>query len=456
MTNLSTTSLAASCPVLALNFTDTPAVSFANTRSIVAGHEDTPRMGHSHNITQAFTGTSAQAKDYLIGLLSASIVMFAFFSLWLSVVLALKCAGYRRVGLWSGAGMGIPSQRQHLPSEIAPTTVYKGAEGVAGVDASKATDPTDVAQGHPAQQWNDDEVDPVAPALECADSDNATAWEKLVRRRERRIRNVRIALLLSGTAIVVGAILMLVYGVRGLNQSIGFGHSGLDQGESLANTGVSLIDAFLERQNATLTAAQAVQEASNVTLCPQVKTAICSDPAEFDCGMIFDALPSFLSMMDDIATQLTSTQGDLNETAALINSANAALSSFDWAFWVAAGAVILLIFCTLIILNGVILAWRKQLHGTKWQRVTSRLRAWFIVPLFVVLLIIGWIFSMVFVIGSAATADFCYDSPNGNVVVRLFRWQSRRPRLVELCGGLGIGSTQTYTSFVGSRARRPY
>jgi hypothetical protein len=38
----------------------------------------------------------------------------------------------------------------------------------------------------------------------------------------------------------------------------------------------------------------------------------------------------------------------------------------------------------------------------------------------VILLILGWIFSMVFVIGSAATGDFCYGSPDENVVVRLW------------------------------------
>jgi hypothetical protein len=39
-----------------------------------------------------------------------------------------------------------------------------------------------------------------------------------------------------------------------------------------------------------------------------------------------------------------------------------------------------------------------------------------IVPLFILLTVIGFLFSIIFITGSISTADFCYNSPDGPVL----------------------------------------
>jgi len=50
-------------------------------------------------------------KNYVIGLLSASIVIFAVFAVWLSTLLMLKCCcGYKMVGFFSGKEVRLPKK----------------------------------------------------------------------------------------------------------------------------------------------------------------------------------------------------------------------------------------------------------------------------------------------------------------------------------------------------------
>jgi hypothetical protein len=417
------------------------AAVFSNTAPIVRSH-DTPRFGHVRNITLVMSGSQEEAKSYLVGLLCASFVIFGFFLAWLVLVLIFKCLG-KRVGFLSGSSVRLP------PSPVVPATVPvlpgggendknghdasigSGNSGDANDDQQDANDGQQVPGDDQAVVDIDEKADDVCEQAqdgmpqkisehELTDSKPGDTelelqkWQKQVKSTERLLRNIRIAVILSGLVIVAMAILMVAYGVKGLNSSVSDGKDGLVQGENLAYSGVELINTYMSHQNATIASAQEVVAGSNETICPQAKEVICSNP-DVDCS-VFEGYPSFLAAVDQLYAQLTDTKADLNEAAALMNDASEYIDNFTWAFWVATAIVLLYAICTLLILNGIILAWQKKLHGTCWQRTTSRIRGWFIIPLFIFLLILGWIFAMVFVIGSAASGDFCYDSPDANVV----------------------------------------
>jgi hypothetical protein len=450
---MSNTSNLTTCPAASsINVTTTKyivsegAAVFSNTAPIVRGH-DTPRFGHERNITVAILGSSQEAsKSYLVGLLSASIVIFCIFLAWLVVVLLFKCLGYNRVGFLSAnvrlpirpvvpptkpvlhggseaeasdheainvSGNSGDAEDAQLLDEHKKSSpderVAKDKDLVNGDDDEKASDIPEQAQDELPQKISDELTDSQLIDMEL----ELQEWERKVKATERFVNMLRIAVILSGLVIVAMAILMVAYGVKGLHSSVKDGKSGLDQGENLAYAGVGLINTYMYHQNATLAAAQDVAAGSNETICPQAKEIICSN-SDVDCS-VFDSYP-FLSNVDQLYSTLTGTKDDLNEAAALMNDVNESIDKFAWAFWVAAAMVLLYAICTLFILNGVVLAWQKKLHGTCWQRTTSRIRGFVVVPVFVVLLILGWIFSMVFVIGSAASGDFCYDSPDVNVV----------------------------------------
>jgi hypothetical protein len=362
-----------------------------------------PRFGHTNNITAAITGSNEDVKNYVIGLSAASIALFAFFVIWFLIVIAMKCMGFSVVGFFSGSNVRIPPP---------PSTSVNASNG-------KIESDYDYDGGMNGQDLQDVNVDGEMNLSEDNNEDLAN-WKKEVHLRERRIRNIRIAVIASGVIIIVMSILMIVMGVTSLNDSVKDGRDGLAQGESLTNDAVTLIDSYLYRQNSTLEAARNVQQTSNDVICPSLREIICSDASSFDCDYILDlgSNSAVTSALNEIVTQLVEIRSDLVEVGAIIDNIDQQVTNFTWAFWVAAGAVILMAICTILILNGVILAWQKKLRGTCWQSTTSRFRGYCIVPLFVTLLLIGFVFSMVFVMGYTATSDFCYNSPDENVQVR--------------------------------------
>jgi hypothetical protein len=91
---------------------------------------------------------------------------------------------------------------------------------------------------------------------------------------------------------------------------------------------------------------------------------------------------------------------------------------FDWAFWVATACTYALAVICAVFICGVILAWREQAPPTFGWHL-----AHIILPLFLFFLLLAWVFTMVFIIGSTATTDFCANSPDGRVDSLLRRIQ---------------------------------
>jgi hypothetical protein len=92
---------------------------------------------------------------------------------------------------------------------------------------------------------------------------------------------------------------------------------------------------------------------------------------------------------------------------------------------VAAGSSLGLATLCLFILLGILLVSPKQQqndeerlpNGFKW------IRSWVIVPLFLLLTVVGWLFSMIFIVASIGSADMCIDSPDGPVLSILSQLQ---------------------------------
>lgn len=407
-----------SCPARDREFNITNGIAYEMSRSIERIHYTTPRFGHTNNLTAVLAGDPGAARDYLVGLVSASIAMFAFFAVWLATILLLKCCGYR-VGFLSGRRVLVarkpepPTGVEVVAAQHTPTGSEEEHEGLA-----EEQPPVAINAETPLKDTAADEV------LDEEYREKLAAWERDVRIKQRRMRRIRITVLVSGTVIVVAAILMVVMGMGSLSGSVGTGLGALSHLQSLCESAAGIIEDFMVSQNATNVAVKSLKLDLN-TICPPLREELCANATTGqDCN--FDGLPSgddisnFFSInQGDIYKNLVDLQKDLLEIADFAEMINAKASNLNWAFWLAAAFVILLAICTLLIMNGVIQAWRRKLGNNCWSKFTSCTRHWFVLPVFVVLLILSWIFSMIFVIGSTSTADMCYQNPNENVLVGL-------------------------------------
>lgn len=386
------------CPASAgRQFPETEAAVFQNTAAINGGR-NIPRFGHTDNMTVlvevATNGAAAsdeemaQMRSYLLGLVSAAILIFAFFCFWVVLLLVLKCLGYRRVGFFSGSNIEIP------PKPTEPMDPNQD-----GIDKDEGLALTTAGRGG-GDGSDDDEHGDGAEGGNLNYKRELEIWKAAVQVRETRQRRIRITVLLCGLLIVVMCVLFLVFGVRSLNQSYNSIREGLRRAEDQAMDAVYILDNFTIAHNGTLAAVQTLDETDFcgpilLVLCPLLTQQFGLTFTDGDC-QLNGQLQSFIqSASDTLMKELDYTRSDALEIAQLLDALDNRVGSFVWAFWVAAAVAILLMILTIFIMSGVILAWQNKLHGNCIQKFFSGIRGWLIVPIFIFLVVLGWIFSMV-------------------------------------------------------------
>jgi hypothetical protein len=457
-----------------------------------------PSNSSSSEYATTTTASLVERRDYVVGLLSIPIVMFLFFAVWLGMLGVFRCRP-RRFGFLAGRRIVLPNRpkmtrRRSTDREVVATTdserrtlleepdchddeflstssgiCERAADGsptesdaqpdfapkdsceaattncpIGSTDLAKpvtSSDPSQrsVSPGLPDPEAEDESHEPlhIIPESLAVEKQQIEDWKELVRKREMRMARIRIAVLVSGLTIVVMAVLMIVYGVQNLSASVSDSLNGIDAALNLCDAALALLDSYVGFRTETMSVTKEAIDTTNYTVCPEVEQLLCGGAA---CTDVLAQIVDALSQSSVVFDSITSVRSDVENIQAMLTYVKSTIVSFNWAFWIAAGAVVLLAVCTLILMNSVVLAWRhRQLSGGCWYRWTSRFRGFVVVPIFTFLLVLGWVFSMVFVIGSMASADFCVNSPDANVLVS--RRCVSRPRLND-------GDFLTHTLFV--------
>ena len=241
---------------------------------------------------------------------------------------------------------------------------------------------------------------------------------------KKRLRRLRIALLVTGTCIVICSVIMISKGVNGLWYTVNAGREGLVQGTNLAEKGVDIVDGLINTYNDTI---QAAKQLDLRKICPSARDELCAlnNPLYVAGDKCFPDADEVWNVLEknqkEIAEQVGSIKPDLVELDILLHDINNQIKSFDWAFWVAGTAVLILAIITILQMIAMWLPFlspqeveekscgRKFLHHMK--------HSWFVVPLYIFVVTISWVFSTTFIIASMVSADFCYDSPNQRMVV---------------------------------------
>jgi hypothetical protein len=363
-------------------------LAFKNTDAIEFMHDAPPRFGHHSDLGRFIAGDSDDEDDYIKGLLATSIAMFCFFSVWITILLILKCCGPKRVGFWSGRG-----------SPLQPLPPKSGNESVASIASS-------AQEGAETEAFRNFR-------------ENLREWAKQMKASRRCLNICRVIVLCCGTAIIVNASLMVSKGITSLVKTLDGGRDVINLIGDLARQAIFMVDAFLETAEKARDDTVVLLEATN-GFCPDVREELCTNVLNAtNCN--FTGIPYALEL-ENLVDYFDGVKGLAFEEvvkfrADLVTMKDAAdemdnnAQNFNWAFWIAASFSLALSVLCFLMMICVVLVWVHKL-----PRVFHYFRMVVVVPCFIFLVLISWAFSMVFVIGSMATADMCIDSPDGIIL----------------------------------------
>ncbi|KAL3919076.1 MAG: hypothetical protein SGILL_003939 [Bacillariaceae sp.] len=196
-------------------------------------------------------------------------------------------------------------------------------------------------------------------------------------RRNTRMRRVRVTVAFCALGIVVAAVLFLVMGMDSLLQSANVTANGIDRLQ---------------------------QQAQEVSTQPELREMVTYLDGTFQLVVEPEAL-------QDMET-------DLQTLQALLDQADKYYpTTLNWTFWVAVGCNLALAVIALCICATVMLLY----FGRPLPRAFRCLRSFFLIPLFLFLVVLGWAFTTVFIVGSVGAADACINSPDAAMLALLNR-----------------------------------
>jgi hypothetical protein len=194
--------------------------------------------------------------------------------------------------------------------------------------------------------------------------------------------------------------------------------------KDLLQGGIDLIDTILEKQTLSSTEMDAVLNAVN-SICPEVRDPLCTNITDpITCNLdgddvgevVLNFITFFATARSLVYEELFQCRADLVDMLVVADEMEDYGETFNWALYCSmAFSLALAVLCACVIIGAVF----------KLSRVIKCLEHVVLVPVFVLLVILSWVFSMVFVIGSIGLADMCIDSPDDRVMILLEKFRSR-------------------------------
>jgi TM2 domain-containing membrane protein YozV len=122
---------------------------------------------------------------------------------------------------------------------------------------------------------------------------------------------------------------------------------------------------------------------------------------------VFDYFDGTFSLV--IEEMVESMQQDLRTLQELLSQAERYYpTTLNWSFWVSVGCnMALALVCVLIFM-----AVMRLYFGYPVQQWLKTTRSFVLIPIFLFLIVMGWVFSTVFIAASIGMADVCIDSPD--------------------------------------------
>jgi hypothetical protein len=419
------------------------AADFSNTPAIELMHERSPRFGNSDELLTLIQGNDDD-NEYVQGLIASSIVAGVFFLLWAFLIIYLNCYNKgSNPSLLSGQALQVspPPQAPKYP-HVETENDSEEEEEVETKTQKSATKQKKKNHHHhhygklnhkKKEMHKDPTLDKNLTKEQVKDYVHQYRkykhafgdWQTQTQMVRRRLKMMRITVIVGCCIIITAALLFAVQGSEYLVASIESGQDVLSQGADLTQGGINSVETFLFKRAIAAGSRQELMERLNV-YCPLVQDTVCDDiltatNCKYDdlpySLLVRDVIDYVAILQESLLHDILDFRNDLAGLLTLIQNWQQTLDGFHWALYVAIACCLSLALLCVYIMMGVILAWRD-----KFPIAFSCLRSAVVLPLFIVLVFLSWIFSAVFMIGSIALADFCIDSPDKAVLALVNRY----------------------------------
>ena len=193
---------------------DYEAPLFEETSAIRWAHNNIPRFGHTSNLTALIEGSEDDGLDYVRGMIASSIAIFATFTVWLLIILILRCLGPQRVGMWSGMIQPLPPEPIRPSDEEQIIVDSKETEGQVPSESNRAGDQQNILTEESSADRGDADDGSSGNDMKGDDEfeQRHAEWIQLERRHNTYLTAARGMAVFSCLAIIINAILL---GVKG-------------------------------------------------------------------------------------------------------------------------------------------------------------------------------------------------------------------------------------------------
>ena len=228
-------------------------------------------------------------------------------------------------------------------------------------------------------------------------SNNIEQTSRKEKKFNRRVWAVRAVFVLSGLCVIVFSILFNVKGVAQFRESLNSVHGGLELIQQTSYKAINITETVIDDKDRLVQGFSETQEDLGGTFCngnDQIATTINDYVDEFS-----SQIQELSKMVND---NLSSFSNDLREVISITEDVDDGLDNADIIFYVALSISIIVL---LLIVSMLVVTYFSAKNVTNCcTRVTTNAIIW---PVFIFFLVLFWIFSLLGLVTSLSSSDFC-------------------------------------------------
>ena len=272
-----------------------------------------------------------------------------------------------------------------------------------------------------------------------AETASMKEWKQEYKSAKRQLLKYRIIVWAAGLSISIAALVMSVYGIDSLANTLEAGRESIGIIRSLAGKAQVIVDAVISQNRDLSRKVFGMLEEVN-GICPMVRDPLCDDIYNTttcdlasvlgnDLNEVFQTAAGHFAAGDESEyfLEIVNAKNGLKDVEMASRNMDNSAAHLNWVLALSMILSLLLAMLCILILCGMICP--------EVPKVLQMIRSRFMIPTFSVLVFFAYVFCLVFVTASIATADLCvYHDETSNIDVRLMNLLNRSEAVEELLG----------------------